>query len=99
MSMLNIVAAVSCGLAIICMICFLLFVYQMLNRTRRAAPGDEGDRADAVLPHGAIADMSKLVEALAKLTVSLEKAGPLIASLVGAMFFLALAALAAGLGK
>lgn len=99
MSMLNIVSAVSCVFAVICIISFLLFVYQLLRRPSRPAQELAGDRADAVLPHGAIADVGKLVEALAKLTDSLEKASPLIASLIGAMFFMALAALAAGLGK
>jgi hypothetical protein len=95
-SMLNVVSLVSCGLGIACV---LLFVYLVLTTPRRPLPAVEGDRADAVRPHGAIADSAKLIEAMAKLTDSLEKAGPMIGSLVGGIFFLLLAALAAGLAK
>jgi hypothetical protein len=93
MSILNIVSIVSCGMAIVCL---LLYVYQIVTLPRH--PAAPAERADAVARHGAVEDMGKLFEALAKLTDSLVKAGPVIGSLVGAMFFLALAALTAGLG-
>jgi hypothetical protein len=94
MSMLNIVSAVSCGFAIIC---FVLYVYQIITRPKQTPAQIEEDRADAVRQQGAVADWGKAIEAFAKLTDSLEKAGPLLASLVGAIFFLSLAALTAGI--
>lgn len=99
MSMLNIVSAVSCAFAAVCIIIFIAYTYQALRRPKCPATKTPGDRADTVQPHGVVADAGKVVEAFAKLTDSLERAGPPIASLVGAMFFLLLAALTAGLGK
>lgn len=101
MTMLNLVAAVSVSFAVIC---FLLFVYQVLTRrvlvtspAHKDAPA--GDRADQVRPFGTAADMAKLIEAFAKLADSLEKTGPLAMSMFGAMFFMVVAVLAAGFGK
>jgi hypothetical protein len=96
MTMLNIVSSMCSVFAVIC---FILYVYQSVARTRTTISQIEGDRADAVQRHGAVADMGKLIEAFAKLSDSLEKAGPLTGSLIGAMFFAVLAAVTAGLGK
>jgi hypothetical protein len=93
MPMLNIIAAISCIFSIIC---FLLYVYQALARMRTTRSQIKGESAEL---HGGVADMAKLIEAFSKLSDSLEKAGPMTASLIGSMFFIILAMLAAGFGK
>jgi hypothetical protein len=54
------------------------------------------------IPHAAadspLGELAKLIEALAKLADSLTKAGPGIALVVVAIFFMLIAALGAGLG-
>jgi hypothetical protein len=47
-------------------------------------------------PEVSIDDVTKLAEALSKLTDSLSKAGPALTSLIGAIFFMAIAALSSG---
>lgn len=96
MSMLNIVAAMCSAFAVVC---FLLYVVQVIVRMRGTQRTIARDQADSVRQQGAAVDMAKLIEAFAKLSDSLERAGPMTASLVGAMFFAVLAALTAGLGK
>lgn len=96
MSMLSVVSLLSCVLAVICL---LLFVYLVITAPRSPKRSVAGDRAGDVRQQGAVVDTAKLIEAFAKLTDSLEKAGPMIGSLVGAIFFMLLAALAAGLAK
>jgi hypothetical protein len=96
MSMLNFVSLMCSVFAVVT---FGLYVYQVIIRMRGMVRQVEGDRADSVQQHGAVADMGKLLEAFAKLSDSLEKAGPLTGSLVGSMFFAVLAALTAGLAK
>lgn len=73
---------------------FCLFVFLVLSK-----PSDKPKQPADLRLDGSLEDMAKLIEALAKLTDSLQKAGPMIASLVGAIFFLLLAALTAGLAK
>jgi len=94
MPMLIVVSAVSCGIAIVCL---ALYVFLVATRPKPAMPPTEGERAGAVRPHGEFLDPAKTIDAFSKLTDSLDKAGPLIASLVGAMFFLLVAVLAAWL--
>ncbi len=96
MPMLTYVSVLSCVFGTLCL---LVYLYLVLTTAKRPSPQPQGDRADSVRPQGAVADMAKLVEALAKLADSLQRAGPMIASLIGAIFFLLLAALTAGLAK
>jgi len=73
-------------IGIICILVFFsLFAQSLFFKPKPAPP--EADTAAAVKPHGAIVDTAKLFEALSKLTDSLNRAGPMYASLVGAMFF------------
>jgi hypothetical protein len=74
----------------------LLFVYQLFPRQVPTVPVPRGDRAEDARPHGATADMAKLIEAFAKLADSLAKMGPLAMSMFGAVFFMIVALLAAG---
>ncbi len=91
--MLTIVSAISCIFAIIC---FGLYVYQAVLRMRTTTPQEKKETAEV---HGGIADTAKLIEAFSKFTDSLERAGPLTPLLIGSMFFILVALLAAGLGK
>jgi hypothetical protein len=93
MSMLNIIAVISCIFAIIC---FGLYVYHVVLRMTTTMPQMKKEGAEL---HGGVADMAKLIEAFSKFSDSLEKAGPVTVSLIGSMFFMILAVLAAGLGK
>jgi hypothetical protein len=94
MPLFNIVAIVSLIMSIICFLVFLLQTY--LFRRPAAAPAVV-ETLDAARRQGV--DPAKIAEAFAKLADSLAKAGPLVSSLVGAMFFMLVAVLALELGK
>jgi hypothetical protein len=96
MSMLDIVSAISCLFAIVC---FGLYVYQVVSRMRTTTPQVKNKEKESATLHGGIADTAKLIEAFSKFSDSLAKAGPMTVSLIGSMFFTVLAVLAAGLGK
>jgi hypothetical protein len=77
---------------------FILFLF--LAMTRRTVSHPEQTKPEGladVKPQGAISDMAKLVEALAKLTDSFAKAGPMVMALVAAIFFLLIAVIGSGL--
>jgi hypothetical protein len=71
--------------------CLLVFVLGALASIRAQAAQNQralnGDRAITV------DDIGKVIEALAKLTDSLAKAGPTISALIGAIGFFSIAAL------
>lgn len=71
-------------------ISFGLFVYLLVTRKRPA-----GGLGDAKLQSG-LDDISKMLEALAKLTDSFAKAGPLVMTLVSAIFFFLIALMGSG---
>ena len=82
-------------------LCFLLFLYLVFSQPRPSSgsgqPESEGV-ADVKI-QGEVADMAKLIEALAKLTDSFAKAGPMVMALVSAIFFLLIAVLGSGFGS
>ena len=71
-------------------ISFLLFVYLLLKQK----PPQAGF-GDAELQAG-LQDIAKILEALAKLTDSFAKAGPLVMTLVSAIFFFLIALMGSG---
>lgn len=75
------------------LISFLLFVYLLL-RQRSAAKPAAG--VGGVEIQGALSDTAKLVEALAKLSDSFSKGGPVVMTLVSAIFFFLMALLGSG---
>jgi hypothetical protein len=81
------VASVSLVLSVLS---FLFFVILTILSLRKPKPAAAPAPADMKLQAG-IADVAKLVEAMAKLTDSLTKAGPAIASLVASIIFMILA--------
>lgn len=94
MSMLNWVSAVSLGFAVVSFVAFIWLLW----KSRKQSPPTRGGAGNIEL-QSAIADTAKLIEALAKLADSLQKAGPVVISLIATIFFLVVAALSAGLGK
>ena len=89
--MLRVVSILSCALGTLS---FLLFAFLAIVNRRGKSDQHTNPQLEASL-----GDIAKLIEALAKLTDSLQKAGPMVASLIGAIFFLLLAALTGGLAK
>src|SRR5262245_39294951 len=90
------------GIAITCLvmaaISFWYFVRQL--RMRKDVEQQIKEMKDSVqYTDDVIGNLAKLIEAFAKLAVSLEKTGPLAMSLFAAMVFVVFALLAAGLGK
>lgn len=95
---------------IICLIagglCFGLYAIEAMmalfappNASVAGALKETQDKARALLAQGAttgVDDITKLLDALSKATDSLAKAGPALTSLVGAILFLAIAALSSG---
>jgi hypothetical protein len=71
-------------------ISFVLFVYLLLTRkTLASGLGDARQQAG-------LDDIAKILEALAKLTDSFAKAGPLVMTLVSAIFFFLIALMGSG---
>jgi hypothetical protein len=80
------------------LICFILFAYLSFSQFRSASGSRQAEPEGlaGAQPQGALSDMAKLVEALSKLTDSFAKAGPLVMSLVAAIFFLLIAVIGSG---
>ncbi len=82
-------------------ICFLIYVASavltMIGKPHQAAT-EMVAKAKAMPPPGgaSAADYTKLLEAAAKLTDSLSKAGPTLVSLIGAILFVLIAAVSSG---
>lgn len=74
-------------------ISFLLFVYLVLTR-KKAAKGGLGE----VELQSGLEQVEKTLIALAKLTDSFAKAGPMVMTLVSAIFFFLIALLGSGFG-
>jgi hypothetical protein len=68
----------------------VLFVYLLLTRKSPA-----GGLGNAKVQSG-LGDIAKILEALAKLTDSFAKAGPLVMTLVSAIFFFLIALMGSG---
>ena len=80
------VSSVSLDLSVLSFLFFVVLTVLSLKKVKpQAQPG-----TDMKLQAG-LGDITKLVEALAKLTDSLTKAGPAIASLVASIIFMLLA--------
>ncbi len=83
-------------------ICFLLFIVTALVTLFKKPAADTtvadiAKAAPAALLKGvSITDFKDLLEAAAKLSDSLAKAGPALSSLIGAVLFYAIAAIASG---
>ncbi len=83
-------------------VCFLLYIAEAivsLIAKRRVLSIDQppAARTASAAPHGVSVDeISRLVDALGKLTESLSQAGPSLTSLVGAILFFAIAAISSG---
>jgi len=80
------VASVSLDLSVLS---FLFFIILTILSLRKPKP-PTAPAPDMKLQAG-VADVAKLIEAMAKLTESLTKAGPAIASLVASIIFMILA--------
>lgn len=76
-------------------ISFLLFVVLLITNRKGAPPSAPPGLGDAQV-QGALSDMAKLLEALAKLSDSFAKAGPLVMTLVATIFFLLVAMMGSG---
>ena len=76
-------------------ILFVLFVYLILTARRGPAAPTQPRLGDANV-QAALSDMAKLVEALAKLADSFAKAGPIVMTLVSAIFFFLVALMGSG---
>jgi len=74
-------------------ISFLLFVYLLLKQRSSPKPADG---VGGVVTQSALSDTAKLVEALAKLSDSFSKGGPVVMTLVSAIFFFLVAMLGSG---
>jgi hypothetical protein len=95
MSMAEIVAWVAIIAAVACF--FVYFTEALAARKARAnpvvtTPPDQVPGAKTAT----VADYTKLIEAIAKLSDSLAKSGPALISLIGAVLFLSIAAVASG---
>jgi hypothetical protein len=82
-------------------LCFLLYVISagaaIFARPKADALVAEARDAAALQPKGiGAADLTKLIEAAGKLTDSLSKASPTLVSLIGAILFMAIAAVSDG---
>jgi amino acid transporter len=82
------VASVSLDLSVLSFLFFVILTVLSLRKSKTHAAAHVP--ADLKLQAG-LADVAKLVEGLAKLTDSLTKAGPAIASLVASIIFMLLA--------
>jgi hypothetical protein len=82
------VASVSLDLSVLSFLFFVILTVLSLRKPKTPV----GAKVDADLKlQAGLGDIAKLVEALAKLTDSLTKAGPAIASLVASIVFMVLA--------
>ncbi len=72
---------------------FVLFVILLVQSMmgKRGPGGQTAGGIGAAQQQGALADIAKLVEALAKLTDSFSKAGPMVMALVAATLFFLIA--------
>jgi hypothetical protein len=81
-------------------ICFILYVLDALHTIaakKKAASADIVGVATGPEAKGlGVGEFTKLLEAISKLTDSLAKAGPSLTSLIGAILFYAIAAVASG---
>lgn len=95
MSMAEIVAWVAMAAAIACFCIY--FIEAIAARKARANPvvNTPPDQVPGAKIAN-VADYTKLVEAIAKLSDSLAKSGPALVSLIGAILFLSIAAVASG---
>lgn len=99
----NLSIAVTLASLIAGSICFLLYVAEAIVSlvAKRTILSDgqapQAARAAVATPHSvSIDEISRLVDALGKLTDSLSRAGPPLTSLVGAILFFAIAAISSG---
>jgi hypothetical protein len=86
--MLAVIVATAYGFSVVS---FALFVYFVLRRPQ------PGANARELRAEGVVADVAALVEALARLTDSLSRAGPAVVCLLAALFFFMAALYGAGL--
>jgi hypothetical protein len=77
---------------------FMTSIYLLVRKAPSDAPPPPQGAGNVQLQAG-ISDVTKLVEAIAKLTDSFAKAGPAVMAMIGAIVFLLIAFLAAGLPK
>lgn len=84
-------------------ICFLIYVLEAVAALRVKPAASEAAGAVTTQAKGmagpnpvSIDELTKLIEAMSKLTDSLAKAGPSLTSLIGAILFFAIAAVASG---
>lgn len=78
-------------------ISFGMFVYAYFSSRQSSSDSTTQQSLGDAQPHGAVADMAKLIEALAKLTDSFSKGGRVTTLLVSSIFFLLVAAAGSGL--
>ena len=76
-----------------------VFLFLVFRSIRPSTAAVNPETLDSARRHGATIDPAKIAEAFAKLADSLARAGPLISSLVGSMFFMLVAVFTAQLGK
>ena len=95
MSMAEIVAWVAIIAAVACF--FVYFTEALAARKARTHPvvTTPPDQVPGVKA-ASVADYTKMIEAIAKLSDSLAKSGPALVSLIGAILFLSIAAVASG---
>lgn len=84
-------------------ICFVIYVLEALAALRAKPAASDAAGAVRLQTRGmagpnpiSVDELTKLVEAMSKLTDSLAKAGPSLTSLIGAVLFFAIAAIASG---
>lgn len=82
-------------------ICFALYVLASITAllarpAKEAATLSNQAKSLAAAPGVSVDELTKLIEAVAKLTDSLSKAGPTLTSLIGALVFFAIASISSG---
>jgi hypothetical protein len=96
MTLFNVITLAALVMSIICFLVFLLLVFRSFRPPTVVV---NSETLDSARRQGAAIDPAKIAEAFAKLADSLAKAGPLVSSLVGSMFFMLVAVFTAQLGK
>ena len=82
------------------LVSFVLFLYFALMKQKKSKfPIQEAATLGDAQQKGSIEDLAELLKAIAQLSDSFSKAGPMVMSLVSAILFLLVAAMGAGFDK